>query len=363
MNTFTKLFLATIILCTSQIYAADTNSKMDAIMPLGLSGTMFLETKMETQVAGKEQTTFALTRIFLNYKRNLWGPFSFKITSDIAPGLKSSSDNDIEDSTGTSTENSITTGSERYEFFVKNAYIQADHSWELIGINAKFGVIPTIPSLITRKLNGLRWTYHEYSFDKPSSVGVVSGDTTADLGFSVEFRILKLIKLTYSVCNGEGFKHPKEEYDGKAHYGTITIMPLDTIHINGYVNHEKDEATKSFFYYGGGAAYKSKDLKIGTNFIIHGVKDTGSKAQRYHVVEAWINLLLTRFVADMPVIIAGRFAYGKPVETVIDAKTLVAGGVGYKFNKHFRALAYYESYKRKSEAGASAFYIKSEAKF
>ena len=177
--------------------------------------------------------------------------------------------------------------------------------------------------------------------------------------------------LNYAFCHGEGYKHPVETYDGKSHYGTISVIPYKGISLNGFINYEKYEATKTYFHYGAGAAYKSDFLKAGANFIVHGIKitdrtddDYTSKAQKYHLVEAWVHFFLGHFVPQAPVIMVGRFAYGKHIKsTQNNYTTLLAGGVGYKFNKYFRVLAYYESYKKKDEPGDAAFYIKTEAKF
>ncbi|HRZ26888.1 MAG TPA: hypothetical protein P5346_10000 [Spirochaetota bacterium] len=320
--------------------------------PLGLSGRMYLEFRADTMVEGKAKNTFALTRAYLTYERVLWGPLSFNITSDVGTGMKSES-----------SDTSVKVAGQSYEFFIKNAYIQAAHAWDFLALKGQFGIITTPAIGLLGRMQDLRWVYNDYSFDKSADVNVETGDTSADVGLTLSARIYQYVELTYALCHGEGWKKPVESYDGKAHYGTISIIPHKWVYINGYINQERTEKYKTNFYYGGGVAFVADFLKIGGNYVLHGVKEGDVGAYTYHLIEAWLHFNLGSFVKQAPVLVIGRFSYGMKNADQDKPTVLLAGGLGYQFNKHIRLLAYYESYKTKDEPGNAAFYIKSEARF
>jgi hypothetical protein len=338
--------------------------KMELTVPLGLSGQMFFQMKVDTLKDGDEGTTFALTRGQLNYERTIWGPISIKISSDVSTDLKSSGSNDIQDSSANPpTENSIKVGSESYAFYMKNAYIQVAHDWGFLGLKVQGGIIPTPSIAIIDKMMDLRWVYQNYSFDKPEDINVDGDDTSNDVGVGLTTTIFKYVVLNYTLCHGEGYKHPVETYDGKSHYGTITIIPYKWIYINGYINYEKTDPHTEYFYYGGGLAFVSDFLKVGGNYVLHGNKVSDESAQTYNLIETWVHFNLGPLVSQAPVLLVGRYAYGFKNSDPGNPTHLLAGGVGYEFNKYFRVLAYYESYKPEHSAGNAAFYIKTEAKF
>jgi hypothetical protein len=320
--------------------------------PLGLSGTMYLEFRTDTLVDGKEKTTFAMTRAYISYERVLWGPISAKITSDAGTGLKSNNK-----------ANTVDVAGQSYEFFIKNAYLQVAYDWDFLGLKAQGGIIGTPAIGIVGKMQDMRWVYNDYSLDKSSDLGVPSGDTSADVGVSLNTRIFKYVELNYALCHGEGWKQPVESYDGKSHYGTISVIPHKWVYINGFINYERAEAFKTSFYYGGGLAFVSDFLKAGANYVLHGIKEGDDGAYTFHLVESWIHFNLGGFVKAAPVLIIGRCAWGMKNADHGETRLLLAGGAGYQFNKHIRLLAYYESLKPKGSPGRAAFYIKSEARF
>ncbi|HOO73118.1 MAG TPA: hypothetical protein PK926_15280 [Spirochaetota bacterium] len=320
--------------------------------PLGLSGKMYLELKVDTLKDGKETTSIALTRAYLTYERVLWGPVSFNITSDIGTGMKSKDKN-----------NTVEVSGQTYEFYIKTAYLQVAHSWDFLALKGQVGIIGTPAIGVAGKMQDLRWVYNDYSFDKSDKLGVETGDTSADVGASLSTRIFKYVELNYAICHGEGYKNPVESYDGKSHYGTISIIPYKWVYINGFINYERTEKFKTNYYYGGGLAFVSDFLKAGANYVLHGVKKGDVGAYTYHLVESWVHFNLGSFVNQAPVLVIGRMAWGVKNADLDHPTLLLAGGAGYQFNKHLRLLAYYESYKPKGEAATAAFYIKSEAKF
>ena len=345
-------------------------------------------TNTDEGISDQRNNTFRINRVYLNIKKNFSETFSFRITTDV----------DTVD---------------RNDLYLKYAYIQYRNTFfDFFGLQIQIGKIgtPTVGHITA--ISDYRWIYNDFCNKWQNLLGGFGGDASADLGFNLKFSFFNLIHLTGSYTNGEGFKS-SETTDGKAYHGLLSIAPnfgdTGTLYINGYFKYETDASSSSYsdlvtplylvnvgqgneVYYGFGIAWKSDFIKTGVNYFI--VKDNsygttgvvfgpntevGTRVQNnYHLLDCWVNINLGAFFESFPLLILGRYGNGMIQPSLVANNNsrmrtyLLAGGLGWQFNSHFRVAAYYERYAYdvgritigyRNPKAASNFYVKTEIKF
>lgn len=359
-------FVVTAALILAALTAVNAKEKSSDVK---IKGKIFMQYEQELNDAkDKDETktgTFEVTRAYIQILKNIGGPFSIKITGDAIKGIK--------DSNGD-------TG-KHYDFYLKNAYLQGKGNVGMFALKAQLGLIGTPLIGITDKMSDYRWIYNNF-FDKAKNLNVQNGESSADLGFSLNAKIMDKVSVTGAVVNGEGYKSvdENEKNSGKAYYGLLSVTPLKGLYINGYLrleNEEVDNSKKSYYakdsiYYGGGIGWKNKLIKIGFNYIIGKRTDddpalTDSTVNEFKLFDSWLNINLETFTG-MPILILGRFAFGEDDKVTDSMVTYWGAGLGYRFNKNFRLAAYLDNYKYDdsatyTETNQQSFYIKAEAKY
>lgn len=339
---------------------------------IDLSAVIFMEYSYDLDNNQKTDVTthgFNITRTYLNAEKKINDNFKARLTLDSALAGK------FEEQT--------------YNVFVKFAYIDGFHEFnEKTKINFQAGLIGTPVVGLIDGLSDYRWIYNNY-IDKSNDLGVDLKDSSADLGMSATFDLLKLVSVTGAYMNGEGFSklgedgaNPPTEYknSGKSFYGAVSFNPFKTkqggkgkkdegLYLNSFGKYEKIEIEnkdagaldKTNYYYGGGLAWFSAFIKTGAYYIIC-IDKSKTVKEKSTLLDSYVNVNLDTLI-KMPVLVMGRFAMGdgntKPAS---DEVKIFAGGAGYKFNDNFRILAYYQ-YTKQPLADEQAAYIKTETKF
>jgi hypothetical protein len=88
-----------------------------------------------------------------------------------------------------------------------------------------------------------------------------------------------------------------------------------------------------------------------TVFILPITSFASGHKEKFYLLDSWLNFNLGAVVRPAPILIVGRFAWGREKKSLIgnerqERDTLVAaGGAGYQFNQYFRMVLYYEYIK------------------
>lgn len=328
-------------------------------MPVTISGVGYLEWKKDIKKSdGSEcENTFAINRVYLNFTKKFDDVWSMRVTTDIGQAESESSKEYTEaDGTTTSTVKSKTNN---YTVFLKFAYIQAAQQYDTVSYSLQCGMVGTPLLNYVDGQSDYRWIQQNY-FDNAKDVINTTVDYSADLGVKADISLFKVVTLTGAITNGEGFKHVSETDDGKAYYGMLTVNPLEhfsLIAFNRYcVINDNDRSDNYINNTAFGAFYTQDVVKIGAVYAFPVQEIEGVKT-KYRIFDSYVHLDFSGN-GRIPVIMVGRFGYGKNVDDSIITK-IYSGGIGYRFNEAVRAVAYYQHKKDDSLSKADkSCYIK-----
>ena len=387
-------FLAFLVLSVSCLnivaFAQETPKQDTPAAPekqfVDISGQIFFQWAKELAVSNmaandSNVSQFSLQRGCINFAKKFDDMWSAKLSTEIANTA-------MYDDTGKYVES-------RYKAYVKFAWAQAQHNFGPVNAALKFGMIDTLVIGYVDKLADSRWIYTNY-IDKSSDLLKGSGstfniDTSGDLGASVNLNMMKMFTLAGLYANGNGNKdtltenRDKDEDAGNKAYkanghawqGLFAVNPVQGVSAFAFYRNQNTNThidDNYVTYYGAGAAYSAKVIKVGATYSLPEKSTntgTGPTKAKYSLLDSWVNVNLDA-VIQMPVLLYGRFAMGKAenieAETAMGAKgkstTIYGLGAGYAASNNIRILAYYTSTKYKEADKADTdIYLKSEIKF
>ncbi len=329
---------------------------------LKISGVGYLEWNKElsNKTAGEHENTFEIKRIYLNFEKKFDDVWSAKVTTDVG---RVESEGEAAPSG-----DAVETKTNPYTVYVKYAYIQAHQKMDMVDAKLTFGMFGTPLIGLVDKQSDFRWIEQNYVDQSKNLLGT-SIDNSADMGASLDLKFFKLIQLTGAILNGEGYKKVSEGDlgdDGKAYQGMLTVMPIEGLSIFGvYRNQVTDDAEPGDNYnryMAFGASYSTSLIKVGAMYVMPKTAKAGVESE-YTLLDSWLFANLES-VVNVPVLIAGRYAYGENKDVDDSKITKWSAGLGYKFNSNVRALAYYESLNSDSyDDPETTVYVKTEVKF
>ncbi|MGB4268184.1 MAG: hypothetical protein WBK20_03275 [Spirochaetota bacterium] len=325
---------------------------------VNISGVGYFDWKKDIQKSdGTEcENTFELNRVYLNFTKQFDEIWSMRVTTDIGQ-VESESTKAYQEETAASSE--VTSKTNNYTVYLKFAYIQAALQYDYITYTLQFGMVGTPLLNYVDNQSDYRWVQQNY-FDNAKDLINTTIDYSADLGARADVSLFKVVTITTAVTNGEGFKHVSETDDGKAYYVMSTLMLPENVSIiafNRYCvaddNDREDNYTNNSAF---GVFYTHDILKVGAVYALPIQVIEGAKT-RYRIVDGYVHM--DGFNAGIvPIIVVGRFGYGKNIDSSISTK-IYSGGIGYRFSKDIRATMYYQHKKDDSKSIADkSFYIK-----
>ncbi len=340
--------------------------KVEEKTPVDVSGKLYIQwgkdlKRQDGSTKGENTNSFDLTRSYISFGKKIDDIWSVKVTLDAG-----------NDTGGSDT---------RYVVFVKNAYGQAERDFGGVKANFQFGMIGTAAIGHIDKVSDYRWLNNNYLdasksllYKTDKSIGQ-SIDTSADMGTGLSIDIMKMVKLTGQVTNGEGYKKTDDndqtkQDDGKAYLGMITLTPVEGLSLAGFYKKQDtkqdqkyNEKKNNIVFYGGTAAYSTGLIKVGASYVLSDYSKADNtegaevQAMKYTIVDAFLLANLESAIG-VPILLSGRYALGKSkfdkvkaADEAIKGKeaevTIMAAGAGYAFNKNVRFMAYYEDQKAK----------------
>lgn len=145
---------------------------------------------------GENLSAFEITRAYLGYEYNFSNEISAKIILDVGDPK---------------------VGDFQLTAFLKNAYVEYSKN----NISASFGMISTTQFKVSEKIWGLR--YIEKSFQDAYNF-----NSSADLGFNIDYSFTDFISADFSIFNGEGYKLIQSDNYVRPGFG-ITANPLKSV--------------------------------------------------------------------------------------------------------------------------------------
>ncbi len=145
---------------------------------------------------GKTHSAFEITRAYLGYEYQLSSAFYAKMILDFG---------------------NPKSGVFQMAAFLKNAYIEYSKN----KFTASFGMISTTQFKVSQKIWELR--YIERTFQDAYKF-----NSSADLGFNLDYKFASFISADFSVINGEGYKKLQSDEYVRPGFG-ITLTPAQTI--------------------------------------------------------------------------------------------------------------------------------------
>ena len=177
---------------------------------------------------GNTQSEFENTRAYLGYEYNFSQDFYAKVVFDVG---------DPKDG-----------GGHQLSAFLKNAYVEYNKD----KLKMYFGMISTTQFKISEKMWGNRYMMKSYQDE-------YKFNSSADLGFNIDYSFADFISVDFSVINGEGYK--KIQGDDLLRPGLgATVKPVKNVvarvYIDQYGKDVKQQSLATFL------AYNSKKLVV-----------------------------------------------------------------------------------------------------
>lgn len=177
---------------------------------------------------GNTLSEFENTRAYLGYEYNFSQDFYAKVVFDVG---------DPKDG-----------GGHQLSAFLKNAYVEYNKD----KLKMYFGMISTTQFKISEKMWGNRYMMKSYQDE-------YKFNSSADLGFNIDYSFADFISVDFSVINGEGYKKIQGDDLLRPGLGT-TIKPVKNIVARVYVDqYGKDVKQQSLATF---LAYNSKKLVV-----------------------------------------------------------------------------------------------------
>ena len=181
---------------------------------------------------GETHPEFEIKRAYLGYEHNFSENWSGRVILDVGdPG------------NGSKLEMTA---------YLKNAYFE----YKKGNFTAYFGMIATTQFKVSEKIWGYR--YIEKSFQDAYKF-----NSSADIGFNLDYKLSDLISVDFSVFNGEGYKKMQGDDILRPGFGT-TIKPLKNVTARGFVDfmgkEVKQNSIATFLGYSG------KKLVVGAEY-------------------------------------------------------------------------------------------------
>ena len=173
---------------------------------------------------GAPEHAFQITRAYFGYQYAFSKNLSAKIVLDFGdPGI----------------------GNFQLSAYLKNAYL--NYKYKNLSIN--FGMIGTKAFKVQEKFWGYRYVYKSFQ-------DAYKFNSSADLGFSVDYIFNKIISADVSVINGKGYKLVKTDSTFKVTAG-LTLSPVEKLILRGYYDYyDRGEPLQTFAFFAGYSFYK-----------------------------------------------------------------------------------------------------------
>jgi hypothetical protein len=333
-----------------------------------------------TRTPDENYNTFAIKRVYLDFKKKLDDMWSVRVTTDVGQVDAKSDKKYVED--GGATTSKVDSKTNGYTVFLKYAYVEAKDKLDFAEYKFNFGMISTPLIGFVDKQSDYRWLEQNYVDQAKTVLYYLSGtslkgqsiDNSADMGVSLEVSMFnKLLTLTGAYTNGEGYKYADEVKlgdDGKAYYGMLTIMPIKDLYFVGiYRNQDTNDKISDNYnrYMGGGVVYSDELFKVGAMYLLPEVstKELGQAAveNKYKLFDSWLNIRLDTIIS-IPVIVVGRYAFGENKDLDKSKVTSWAAGLGYHVANGLRAVAYFQNVKSEAlDNPDRQVFVKTEVKF
>lgn len=180
---------------------------------------------------GETLPFFEITRAYLGYEYNFSKQWYAKTTLDVG---------DPE------------AGKHQMAAFLKNAYMEFTNN----NFSASFGLISTTQFKVSEKIWGYR--YIEKSFQDAYKF-----NSSADLGFNLDYQFTDFVSADFSVLNGEGYKKLQADNFLRPGIG-VTVNPVKSITARVFADYMgKDVKQQSLATF---LAYTGKSLVLGAEY-------------------------------------------------------------------------------------------------
>jgi len=316
----------------------------------------------KNEQSGLTGNTFRLQRVYLNFQKEINELLSVRVTTDIN-----------------------TWNADRSNLlFMKFAWLQAKKDFGPVSTMFRIGLVDTPVTAYIDRVSDFRWISSNFIENSKTVLNGNSFDNTADFGGNLSLEFFKIVRYSYSFTNGEGYKNSNNEtYKGKAHTMILTVAPIKELNFNIFGRSE-DTDNKNIqettwpksgikyynlayrTYQGAGIAFVTDLIKTGSNIVLLRNMAQGSSSyditnanlitaftpkykKHFTLSDSWVNFNLGALVPDAPVLLVGRFVYGKELPSMVANKmkttvTIVKTiGLGWQFNNNVRVVGYYEN--------------------
>ncbi len=172
--------------------------------PIGLIFTHFRTVFSD----GETKPSFGITRAYLGYEYNFSKEWYAKVILDVGDPK---------------------VGAFQLAAYLKNAYI----NYKSGNFKAYFGMISTTQFKVSEKIWGYRYIMKSFQ-------DAYKFNSSADIGFNIDYKFADFISVDFSVINGEGYKVIQSDEYVRPGIGT-TIKPVKNITARVFVDYMGDE--------------------------------------------------------------------------------------------------------------------------